>query len=538
MSLGRRHVLSALLLFAVASLLRGVLATERGLWADEVFSLAMATGHSLEHPEVAADSSRGDFVERHGAEPAKAFGRYLRHDIPPAGMRRVVRAVLTSDTSPPLYYLLLSAWTRGFGTSDRALRLFSVLWALAAFPLLWSLGHRLGGWRAAMSSAVLYAFAPPSLYYAVEGRMYAMLWCLALAFIWLSVQLHQRGTRPGIFLLWILTGVAGFLTHYFFAFVWAAGALWLALHPGRSRRVPLLAAAIATAAAALPWYLELPSSLSRWRVTGSWLDGPLSWIQALSAPVLLAWNLLAGRGIWGGSRWMDRILAALFVLLALAVWRRGLRPLLSPLPRLLWFWLLFACVGPVLFDLLRGTFASLMARYALAGLPAAMLLVGLALSRLAPRANAVLLALIVCAWIPGIRAVFQNPRAWEPYVQLGSELSDWAGPEDLVVVHSIPSGVLGVTRYMRPDVPVAAWVGQLGSRRVSQDLEQLLAGRRRVAVVKVHHLGEPAPEEDWLRRQATLLDERTIRSAQVFYFAPSDGVSFVAETTAGASTRR
>jgi hypothetical protein len=534
-------MVSALLLFGIAALLRVVPANERGLWADEVFSLAMATGHSLEHPAAAADSSQGDFVEPREAEPAQSYGRYLRHDVPPAGMGRVVRAVLTSDTSPPLYYLLLSAWTRGLGTSDRALWLFSVIWALAAFPLLWSLGQRLGGWRAAISSAVLYAFAPPSLYYAVEGRMYAMLWFLALAFMWLSVQLHERGTRPGIFLLWILTGTAGLLTHYFFAFVWAAGALWLALHPGRSGRVPLLAAAVATAAAVLPWYLQLPSSLSRWRVTGAWLDGPLSWMQALSAPVLLAWNLLAGRGTWGGSRWMDRILAALFVLLALAVWRRGLRPLLSPLPRLLWFWLLFACIGPVVFDLLRGTLASLMARYALASLPAAMLLVGLALSRLAPRANAVLLALIVCAWIPGIGAVFNNPRAWEPYIGLGREVSDWAGPGDLVIVHSIPSGVLGMTRYMDSTVPVAAWIGQLGRRRMPQDLEALLAGRSRVALVKVHHLGEPAPEEDWLRRKATLLDKRSMGPAElpaeVLYFAPTDGPTFAA-ATAAASTRR
>jgi 4-amino-4-deoxy-L-arabinose transferase-like glycosyltransferase len=531
-------MLSALLLFGVAALLRGLLANERGLWADEIFSLAMATGHSLEHPATAADSSRGDFVQVQDPAPAQAYGRYLRHDLPPAGWGRVVRAVLTSDTSPPLYYLLLSAWTRALGTSDRALRLFSVLWALAAFPLLWSLAHQIGGERAAVSAAVLYAWAPPSLYYSVEGRMYSMLWCLALGFVWLCVRLHQRGARPGVVLLWILVGAAGFLTHYFFAFVWAAGALWLLLHPGQSKRIPLLGGAVATGAAVVPWYLQLPASLSRWRVTGSWLNGPLSVAQALSAPVLLAWNLLAGRGIWGGNRWTDRILALLFVLLALAVWRRGLRPLFTPVPRVLWLWVVFACLGPVAFDLMRGTFASLMARYALAGLPAAMLLLGLALSRLELRANAVLLALIVAAWAPGIYAVFQNPRAWEPYAQLGDELSTWAGPEDLIIVHAIPSGVLGVTRYLRPTVPVADWVGQLGTRRVPQDLSRLLAGRKRVAVVTVHHLGEPAPEAEWLRAHARLLDERTIRSAQLLYFAPGDGVAFGAGTGPDASTRR
>ncbi len=538
MSLGQRRVLPALLVFGIAALLRCVLAGERGLWADEIFSLAMATGHSLEHPAAAADPAYFDFVEPKDAEPADSFRRYLRFEEQPAGAGRVIRAVLVSDTSPPLYYLLLHLWTRGLGTSDLALRLFSVLWALAAFPLLWSLGNRLGGHAAGASASALYALAPASLFYSVEGRMYSMLWFLALAFVWLSVELHQKGTRPWTLILWVVTGAAGFFTHYFFAFVWAAGALWLALHPGRAARGRLLAGAVGTAVATLPWYVEVPASLSRWRVTGSWLAGPLTWTQVLSAPVLLAWNLLAGRGIWGGSRWMDRLLAALLLVVAVAVWRRGIRPLLEPLPRLIWMWLLFVCVGPLVFDLLRGTFASLMARYALAAIPAAMLLLGLALSRLTPRMNALLLALIVCLWIPGIVALFQSPRAWEPYVQLGSELSEWADNGDLIIVHSIPSGVLGVTRYMQSAAPVAAWIGQLGSRQVPQDLDQLLEGRRRVALVTVHHIGEPAPEEDWLRTHARLLEERTLRSARVLYFAPRTGGAFVADTTAAASIRR
>jgi hypothetical protein len=528
-------MLSAVLLFGLAALLRLELATQQGLWADELFSLAMATGHSLEHPAATADSTQGDFTEPRAVDPASRYGRYLRHEVPAAGGSRVIRAVLLSDTSPPLYYLLLNVWTRFLGTTDQVLRSFSVLWALAAFPLLWSLGDRLGGWRAAASSAALYTLAPPSLYYSVEARMYAILWFLALAFMWLTVRLHDRGIRPGTLLLWVFAGAAGFVTHYFFAFVWAAGVLWIALYPGHSRRVPLMAAILVTAAAVLPWYAQLPASLSRWRVTGSWLDGPLSLAQAISAPVLLAWNLLAGRGSWGGSRWLDRFLAALLLFLVLAVWRWGLKPLFAPLPRLLWLWLLAACFGPLVFDLLRGTFASLMARYALAALPVAMLLVGFALSRLAPTANAVLLALILAAWAPGIRAVFQDPRAWEPYVQVGRELSSWARPGDVVIVHSIPSGVLGVTRYMLPAVPVATWVGQLGSRRVPRDVEAMLAGSRRVALVKVHHLGEPAPEEDWLRRNATLTGARNIRSAELLYFVPIAGPAFPATA---ASTRR
>ncbi|MFL5475390.1 MAG: glycosyltransferase family 39 protein [Gemmatimonadales bacterium] len=529
-------MLSALLLFGVAAVLRFVLAGERGLWADELFSLAMATGHSLEHPAADADPAQGDFVEQPEAQPPAAYARYLEHEKPPAGARRVIRAVQLSDTSPPLYYLLLNLWTRGVGTSDLALRLFSVLWALAAFPLIWLLADRVGGRPAAFSSALLYAVAPLSLYYSVEGRMYAMLWFLAIAFIWLTWRLHELGTRRATLALWILAGAAGFLTHYFFAFVWFAGVLWLGLHPGRSSRSHLAAAVFVIIGAVLPWYAQLPASLSRWRVTGSWLNGPLSFAQALSAPVLLGWNLIAGRGVWGGSRWSDRFLAALLLVLAWALWRRGLRPLFSQRLQLLWLWVLAACFGPIAFDLLRGTFASLMARYALAGLPAAMLLLGFALSRLPPRPHLFSLGLVVVAWLRGVRDVFRNPRSWEPYVQIGHILSTDAQPGDLVIVHSIPSGVIGVARYMTASVPLAAWVGQLDRRQIPQDLDALLPGRRRVALVRVHHLGEAAPEEDWLRSHAKLTGQRKLQSADLLYFGPQEGTTF--EATRAASDRR
>jgi uncharacterized membrane protein len=529
-------MLSALLLFALAAVLRGVLAGERGLWSDELFSLAMATGHSLEHPAADADSTQGDFVEQAEAQAPAAYTRYLRHEEPPAGARRVIRAVLLSDTSPPLYYLLLNLWTRAAGTSDFSLRIFSVLWALGAFPLVWLVADRLGGRSAAVSSGVLYTFAPPSLYYAVEGRMYAMLWFLAVGFIWLTIRLHDRGAERATLLLWVVAGVAGFLTHYFFAFVWASGVLWLVVHPGRLPHSYQAAAVLLTLTALVPWYVHLPASLGRWRVTGSWLNGPLSVNQALSAPILLGWNLLAGRGVWGGSRWMDRLLAALFLVLAWAVWRRGVRPLFSPALQLLWLWVLAVCLGPLAFDLLRGTFASLIGRYALAGLPAAILLLGFMLSRLPARERTVYLGLILFAWLPGIRGVFQHPRSWEPYPEIAQALSEKANPGDLVIVHSIPSGVLGVARYMTASVPVAPWIGQLGRRQIPQDLGTLLRGRRRIILVRVHEVGQPAPEEDWLRRHARLQARQRIGSADVLYFIPTEGTTFVA--TAATSARR
>ncbi len=149
-----------LLLGTVAALLRIALALHPGLWADEIFSLAMATGHSLEHPADVAKPALGDYVESPDPQPPSTFRRYMQHDAFPAGPSRVIRAVALSDTSPPLYYLLLNLWSRMAGTSDAALRLFSVVWALACAPFLWFLGFNLGGRKMAWSSHPRWAAQP------------------------------------------------------------------------------------------------------------------------------------------------------------------------------------------------------------------------------------------------------------------------------------------------------------------------------------------------------------------------------------------
>src|SRR6266403_1322068 len=183
--------------FVIAALLWSCVAGRSGLWVDEVFSLAMATGHSLEHPAAAAHPTQGDFVEPDHAVPAEEFRRYLKHANPPAGPARVIRAVLLSDTSPPLYYLLLEGWTLIFGTSDLALRLFSVSFSIASLPLLAALADRIAGPRAALASCVLFAFSPLVIYYSTEGRMYSLFIFFALAAALVSLLLQERGPHVG-----------------------------------------------------------------------------------------------------------------------------------------------------------------------------------------------------------------------------------------------------------------------------------------------------------------------------------------------------
>jgi hypothetical protein len=517
------------LLIVVATVLRIQAASRPGLWADEIFSLAMATGHSLEHPAKDADPALGDFVQSPEAGTPQQFRSYAELDPRPAGPGRVVRAVLLSDTSPPFYYLLLNLWIRGFGIGDTALRLFSVWWAVLSLPLLWLVGRRLGGDRTAWSACLLFACSPVAFSYSVEGRMYSLVWCLGLALVWSTIRLaHGGGRWPAT--LWVLAGVAGLLTHYFFAFAWLACLVWLWIEAGQARRRSVVVLAGATLLAMLPWYLQVPASLARWRVSGDWLNGDLAWPSALVRPLSLAGTLFSGTTILGGWRWADRI--AVGLLLALVIWlvRHGLvRRTFSGQSRLVWGWLAAACAGPLVFDVLRHTTTTEVPRYVVPGLPAAMLLAAFAVSLLPPRLHYAVLTVLALAWLPGVWPLITAsvPRPRQPYRTLDARLESWAQPGDLVLVHSIPSGVVGVARYLTRDIPLAPWVVQLGTRRVPADLERLLSGRRRVAVATIHHLGATDSLEPWLEAHAHPLGRDTFpkSSAEVLYFGPANGAS-------------
>lgn len=516
-----------IMLLGVALLARVALACRPGLWGDEIFSLAMATGHSLEHPAAAADPASGDFVEPRTAVPSTTFRRYAEHDSPPATAGRVVRAVLISDTNPPLYYLLLNGWTRLLGTSDAALHFNSVFWALLALPLIALLGRELGGARAGWTAAILFAFSPVSLFYSIEGRMYSLLWLLAAALALASLRLRREGLRPMGAAAWILAATGGLLTHYFFVFVFAGMLFWLACAPGRVGRAPWALLAAVTVALVAPWYVEVPASLVRWRVTGHWLAQPLPWPQSLAIPPLLGWRLLAGGSIWGGSGLVDGGLALAYLALGVRLLVRGqARPLFSAERLLLWAWLAAAVVGPFAFDILRHTSASRITRYALPGLPAALLLVALAVGQLRGRAHTAFVALILAAWSAGAWPIFvHRARPGAAYRALDASLAARSGPGDLVLVHSVPSGVIGTARYLRRPLSMASWIAPLGVRQVPRDLELLLRGRHRVALVQVHNLAQPAPAYPWLQAHARLV-RREIYNGDEDYMMVTDTTTF------------
>jgi hypothetical protein len=119
--------------------------------------------------------------------------------------------------------------------------------------------------------------------------------------------------------------------------------------------------------------------------------------------------------------------------------------------------------------------------------------------QLGPRLRPVFVGLLLAGWTAGLWPIIrQGSRPGAVYGALAADLERFVGPDDLVIAHSVPSGVIGLSRYLERDLPLAAWIEPLGLRR-PDDLESLLAGRRRVALVQVHNIGQPSSAEPWLR---------------------------------------
>ena len=494
----------------------------RGLWADEVSSVSIATGHSLAHSATEARPELGDFVEWPDARPAREFGRYLRHTNPPATLGRVLRAILLADVHPPLYYVLLSGWSRLVSPADWLLRTFSILWAIAALPLLWLVGSRVGGRGTAMQAGLLYSLAPAGIYYSEEIRSYSLVWFLATALVWCSLRLHDHG-RPRDALLWAVVGAAGLLAHYFFSFVWAICALWLWFAPGRSSRGRLTGAIVLVALLIVPWYVQLPASVNRWRVDAHWLDGRLTPSQIVTVPLRLGWSVLSPRGPWGANfATFDAVVRpALFAWLAFLALPRRFR--FTAPGVLIALWAVAACAGPVLFDLLRGTHASTVPRYALPAMPAIVLLTSLMLNETRSWQRLAFVLLLVVDWHRGILDVLtdrMSPRGYNERV--GAALTGLVGSSDVVIVHSHPANIIATARQVPDDTSIAGWVVQLGARRVPGSLTGLLQGHRRAALVMrpLENEQVPTAEERWVRTHARILRDFTSQGLPILYFEP------------------
>jgi len=172
----------------------------------------------------------------------------------PGSFGHMLHEVKTSESNPPLYYVLAWGWARAFGRDEWGIRSLSALLGTLTVALGYPIGRQLASRRVGLVLAGLLAFNPMLIWYSQEARSYALLVFFgALSFLFFLRALDSRG-RPRELALWALASALALGSHYFAFFAVGIEAAWLAVALRHRWKVvlPALAAVGAAGAALLP----------------------------------------------------------------------------------------------------------------------------------------------------------------------------------------------------------------------------------------------------------------------------------------------
>jgi mannosyltransferase len=167
-----------------------------------------------------------------------------------ASLAATLHAVVHTENTPPLWYVLEWAITRALGTGAVALRLLSALAGVATVPVAWAIGRELSGRRAALACAGFVVVNPLFVWYSQEARAYALFVLLA-SLAMLCLLRAQREPTPANMAAFALTSSLALLTHYFAVFPLVVMVLWLAFSSDRRRAAAPAIAALAIVGLAL-----------------------------------------------------------------------------------------------------------------------------------------------------------------------------------------------------------------------------------------------------------------------------------------------
>jgi len=123
------------------------------------------------------------------------------------------------DFHPPLYYLMLKAWTGVFGYSELFLRLPSILFGLGTIWISYAIAARMAGkdnWQFPLLTAFLLATSQFHIYYSQEARMYSMAAFFATMSIYCLIEMLQQKDKSslGIYLVFSISIAAMILSDY------------------------------------------------------------------------------------------------------------------------------------------------------------------------------------------------------------------------------------------------------------------------------------------------------------------------------------
>jgi mannosyltransferase len=186
-----------------------------------------------------------------------------------AGM---LEAIPSTESTPPLYYVLAWGWSRIFGTDEVGLRALSAVLGTATIPIAYAVGRFFVSRRTGLFAAALVACSPLLVWYSQEARSYALLAFLSVLSVLAFGHAVYRPTARSLS-GWAAVSCLALATHYFAVFLVGTEALWLLLAHRRQLAVWAAVTVPAIAGAAI-----MPLALDQQNTGQTW------WIGARPLP--------------------------------------------------------------------------------------------------------------------------------------------------------------------------------------------------------------------------------------------------------------
>lgn len=178
--------------------------------------------------------------------------------------------LVSLDTHPPLYYVVLKLWAGLFGWSELSLRSLSVAAFVAALIVAGLLLRKMFGVRVAIGAMLLVMVSPLLLRYGFEIRMYSLGILIGVSATYALYSAWRSGSRQDRD-RWLtaygLLVVIGMFTLYPLALLWIAHVVWIScVHWGKkaawNKLLPYVLAYVGAVVLFLPWLPTFFNQLS------------------------------------------------------------------------------------------------------------------------------------------------------------------------------------------------------------------------------------------------------------------------------------
>jgi mannosyltransferase len=179
-----------------------------------------------------------------------------------------------SESTPPLYYIFVWAWTKVFGAGPIGFRSMSALIGTITIPVMYLAGREISP-RAGVWAAILTTVSPSMFFFSQQARAYGLLVLLsAAAFVAWERALRTPSTRH--LALWSALSGLALLAHYFAAFLFIAEAVVLIVRLGWRRVALPIGAVVIVGLALAPLAIHQRA------------EGKTNWIEQQSLPRRIA----------------------------------------------------------------------------------------------------------------------------------------------------------------------------------------------------------------------------------------------------------